>query len=671
VVLLLGPVLAWVLVDDRHGWTTTDILAAVTVGVTISGALAMMLDRRLGQRQAERDTPVVPEGLSRERLEEWRVWLHSAIVEARVEQGGQLDLMVRYGEALDLNVSLADGDSRLPRLSVGGQLLAWSEIKREWDESRGREPGYGKTVAALTLVAHINESDKAGAGVAELFSLADWYLWQAEHRGTRLSDWLAEQLTLTYAPGLPLEVSRQLVAGGLVLPILDGLDEIPTVHQRRVCVDTIDSYTRRAAPHRPFVLTCRAEEYAQLAPDWVSAEQHILLAGLQPDQVNAILDERTVGRTGWDTIRLRHADGNAALRELFRSPLYLAITLQVYRDRDPSELLGLGVREALGRLWDLLLSETADKFQGATVAEVRRWLEFLAVGMRRTSRQRFMLHELYLMDPDRATTRQRFHTILGVVGGLFSGLFSGLFLGLFSGLFSGLFLGLLFGLYFGLPWYQADAPSTQKSVGWRVRVRNAANRTKLIHALFFGLFFGLISVLISGLILGLIAGSAILLLFIVEDIVDEGTEVVEAEPPARFARKRPDAVLVASRNSGLLSWLASVLSIALIFGLLVALFFGLFGLVVGLFLGLVFGLLIGLVNGLDSGLDAWLYHYWLRWRLYTRGLLPRRLPQFLSWCAQPSRGWLRITNAYEFRHRALLDHLAPAPSSPNDEIQDD
>jgi hypothetical protein len=699
VVLLLGPVLAFVLVDHRHGWTTGDILAAVSVAAAISAALAALLDRRLGQRPTERNGLVIPDGLSQERLEGWRVWLRSAIVEARVEQGGQLDQMVRYGEALDLNVSLADGDLRLPRLSVDGRLLAWSEIKREWDESRGRmvilgDPGYGKTVAALTLVAHINERDEPGAVVAELFSLADWYLWQPEHPGARLGDWLAEQLTLTYAPSLPLEVSRQLVAKGLVLPILDGLDEIPTVQQRRVCVDTIDSYTRRADPHRPFVLTCRAEEYVQLAPDWVSAEQHIMLAGLQPDQVNTILNERTVGRSGWDTIRLRHLADDAALRELFRSPLHLAITLQVYRDRDPSELLGLGVKEAIGRLWDLLLSETAGAFQGATVTEVRRWLEFLAAGMRRTDRQRFMLHELYLMDPDRATTRQRFNAILGVVVGLASGLGIGLGLvygfghdyGLILGLSFGLISGLFFGLSFGQPGYPADAPSTWESVGWRVRVRHATSRKNLTEGLvvgltcglIFGLISGLISGLNSGLIVGLITGLTGPPLFIVLYLADAGTEVVDAEPPARFARKRPDAVLVASRNSGLLSGLIATLSVWLITGLISGLIgwfvsglIGRFinGLIIGLIVGSIAGLFIGFICGLLDGLDAWLYHYWLRRRLYTRGLLPRRLPQFLSWCAQPSRGWLRITNAYEFRHRALLDHLAPPSASPKDEIQ--
>jgi hypothetical protein len=719
VVVLLGPLLAWVLVDHRHGWTT-NVFAAVGVGVAISAALAGLLGSQLIQRQAEKDGPVVPGGPSRQRLEKGRVRLRSKVMKERCEEGGQLDQMVRDEEARDLNVSLVDGDSCLPRLRVDRRLLAWSEIKREWDESRGRmvilgDPGYGKTVAALTLVGYINASKKPGAVVAELFSLADWYLWQAEHPSARLGDWLAVQLTLTY--DLPPKVSQQLVAEELVLPILDGLEEIPTVHQRRACVAAINAYTRRATPHRPFVLTCRAEEYNQLAPGWVGAEQHIVLAGLQPDQVNAILEKRAVGRVDWDTIRLRHAAGDARLTELFRSPLYLAVALQVYRDRDPSELLDLGIEEAIGQLWERLLSlsETADAFPGATVTEVRRWLEFIATGMRRTARQRFMLHELYLMDPNRATMERRFDAIVGLIAGLSVGLTSGLVSGLFYGLIAGLVAWLVFGLsaapviglviglvvwlvaslvvgpIFGLfSWrpreflaYLAGSPSTQNAVGWRDRVLHATNRATLVvgvvaglvAGLIIGLTVGLTGGLVVGLFYGLVAGPFFGLGVFVIFIVGEGAELVEAEPPARFTNKRPNAVLIASRNSGLLNWLVVGLVVGmfvgLVFALIAGLFFGLlYGLVAGLFFGLVFGLVFGLHTGLVTGLDAWLYHYWLRWLLYNRGLLPRRLPQFLDWCAEPSRGWLRITNAYEFRHRSLLDHLAPAQSSPtNDEVQ--
>jgi Flp pilus assembly protein TadB len=140
-------------------------------------------------------------------------------------------------------------------------------------------------------------------------------------------------------------------------------------------------------------------------------------------------------------------------------------------------------------------------------------------------------------------------------------------------------------------------------------------------------------------------------------MLSAGTELVAAEPPARFAHERPDAVLVASRNSGL----AVGATAGLFASLPVGLAFGLTeGLSAGLLIGLFFVLVIGLPIGLMFGLDAWLYHYWLRWRLRARGLLPARLPAFLEWCARDERGWLRITDAYEFRHRELLEHLAPS-----------
>lgn len=41
-----------------------------------------------------------------------------------------------------------------------------------------------------------------------------------------------------------------------------------------------------------------------------------------------------------------------------------------------------------------------------------------------------------------------------------------------------------------------------------------------------------------------------------------------------------------------------------------------------------------------------------------QGRLPKRLQPFLEWCALLERGWLPLSDAREFRHRELLDHLA-------------
>lgn len=163
-----------------------------------------------------------------------------------------------------------------------------------------------------------------------------------------------------------------------------------------------------------------------------------------------------------------------------------------------------------------------------------------------------------------------------------------------------------------------------------------------------------------------------------------GSESVMIGSPTRFTNKPPDAVLTASRNSGLIFGFVHGSGAALAVGVVSA--WALAALVdsqeswaqtlnsvlpryvggedgdvyFGLFAGLVAFLLVGWLHGLSNGLDAWLYHHWLRWRLDVHNRLPRHLPQFLSWCADHERQWLRVTNAYECRHRELLEHLAPA-----------
>jgi hypothetical protein len=186
---------------------------------------------------------------------------------------------------------------------------------------------------------------------------------------------------------------------------------------------------------------------------------------------------------------------------------------------------------------------------------------------------------------------------------------------------------------------------------------------ELAGGLMFGLAGGLMFGLTFGLAGGLVGGLAVVLahrlLGVINDLAAAGTAVVGADPPRRFAHARPDAVLTASRRSGLVGGLLGGLAGGLIFGLLGGLAGGLAGGPAGgLAGGLAVGPIAGLAFGLRGGLDAWLYHYFLRGRLRARGVLPVRLPEFLEWCADDERGWLRITDAYEFRHREFLDHLA-------------
>ena len=146
-----------------------------------------------------------------------------------------------------------------------------------------------------------------------------------------------------------------------------------------------------------------------------------------------------------------------------------------------------------------------------------------------------------------------------------------------------------------------------------------------------------------------------------------GTTEVLAEPPRQLVGRGPMAAIAAARNRALamgLSW-------------------GLFTLVIA---ALVTPLVWQIGTSEDHWLTVaglavavaftaafvestpWLYYHWLRRRLAREGLIPRDLRGFLDWCAEPGRGWLRASDAYEFRHRELLEHLAYGRRTPDEAL---
>jgi hypothetical protein len=93
--------------------------------------------------------------------------------------------------------------------------------------------------------------------------------------------------------------------------------------------------------------------------------------------------------------------------------------------------------------------------------------------------------------------------------------------------------------------------------------RRSAVSTRAAHDAPRNVVVGVLVALVFGLLVGSLPGLALALLIALVSMVETGTEVVGGEPPARFAHARPEAVLVASRNSGLILGLTCGLAVLL------------------------------------------------------------------------------------------------------------
>jgi hypothetical protein len=641
------------------------------LSATLGGLAIAICGTYLVQWRAERNEPAGTD-VAMDRRQAWRRDLRIAVLAHRVRAGSQLDQMLGEASALNLRTvsfELTEGHDHAPRIHFRGGAVPFGEVVAEWARARCRlvitaDPGYGKTVAALTLLSHINGADDAkDKPLAELFPLVEWYRWHLDHADRQLADWLAAQLATNYQ--IPGAAAQDLVGHDLIIPLLDGLDEVPEGY-RQQCMDAIDAHSGRTGPFRPFVLTCRTQEYRDLAPRWVGADQQVGFIGLDASEISGVLSARTLGRPGWSVIRQDVEAGNQKLLHLLRSPLRLSIVLQAYSTRDPGELLRLPDVAAESRIWDLLLGNDTDAKPGGMHDHAYSALAFLAARMQLLSVQQFRLHELYFYEPDRLSVFRRFRNSIGWSLGLAVALIAGVADAFDNGLgnghvgfgiLNGVIDGVLFGLIFGL----VSRGITREAVVVRLPVALALRRTRIWAAV--GVCWGLLAGLsgagdvmpqhvlanpvANAVVRGVITATVYAVILGVIGFVFASSSSRSSSPPAALTARAPGAILAAAGYR----WLLMAAGGAVI------------GAVLGRSTGgwvaaIIVGLLAATLCGMLGGLGTWLYHYHLRWLLARKGLLPRRLPGFLDWCAEPKRSWLRVTDGYEFRHRELLDHLA-------------
>lgn len=150
------------------------------------------------------------------------------------------------------------------------------------------DPGTGKTTLAVLLVRELLRRYEPDLPVPLLVSMSDWRPGEEPVR-----DWLARRLGETYpalrAADFGPGVARAMVAQGRVLPVLDGLDELPAP----VRPDALAALNAALTADEALILTCRTAEY-QTA---ITAPGGAALVGgavfepdpLRPGDVNAYL----------------------------------------------------------------------------------------------------------------------------------------------------------------------------------------------------------------------------------------------------------------------------------------------------------------------------------------------------------------------------------------------
>jgi hypothetical protein len=257
------------------------------------------------------------------------------------------------------------------------------------------EPGTGKTILMVRLVLELLARRAAGGPVPLLVSTASWNPADQD-----LVSWLGGQLLIDY-PSLadtpaagPKEATQAtaLLASGLILPVLDGLDEIPE-QLRSSALSRINDALR---PGEQVVVTCRSSEYRNAVRPQSGAGVMLHAAAaveLRPLDADAVRDYLCndagdrVAQARWDPV-LAVLGTEAPAGQALRTPLMVGLARDIYNPRpgelvgtlrNPAELCGQPDRIAVeALLFDAFIPAAYrdDSAGGRKAAE--DWLRFLA-----------------------------------------------------------------------------------------------------------------------------------------------------------------------------------------------------------------------------------------------------------------------------------------------------
>ena len=208
------------------------------------------------------------------------------------------------------------------------------------------EPGAGKTMLMVRLVLDLLARRAEGGPVPFLASVASWNPAVQDLRGWLVAQLLIDHPALAEPPPTDRTEPTQaaaLLASGLILPILDGLDEIPE-EVRGAAISRINDALR---PGEQVVVTCRTQQYRDAVRPESGVEVTLRAAAavqLRPLDADAVRDylcddaAGPVAKARWEPV-LAVLGTEAPAGQALSTPLMVGLARAIYNPR-PGELAG-------------------------------------------------------------------------------------------------------------------------------------------------------------------------------------------------------------------------------------------------------------------------------------------------------------------------------------------
>lgn len=569
--------------------------------------------------------------------------------------------------------------SNHPRLIVeGARTFAnfTGDIAKLADDFRALEcqrliilggPGTGKTVLAVQLLMKLLETRQLGEPVPVLLSAARWNTKQS------VLDWLAECLDQDYpalhGAGLPPDTPRKLVAHGAVLPVLDGLDELPPESLAKILAPL------KCAEFEQLIVTCHTAPFAaavkevgDVLSEAAVIEPQLIASCVAADHLEACFSAPPPHP--WprilDDLRRGAAPALAKVCSISRGLWLVRETYVEPREKpDPGTLLNLGsLRDpsALNaHLHDQLIPAVVNAcpsncneallfrpHSSWPAGDIRRWLTYLCHLLTLPGED---THDVAWWHLARYAPTRLVRLAVGLVCGLVVGIGIGVIIT--APVVWAAAIGIVYALVITLvtgSWFEESPGYANLQLRGRVSL--------LIRYLGHGLIAGLVGALVGWFISGRQPGDA-LKIGLISGLGYEfavGLIAWVEDPTGTTMARSPRSTWQDDRNLTLIR-MASGLAIGLMAGI-IGLYAGL-GPVAPLVGGLVFALLFGLMLGNHH---AWLAYSLTIPHLATTGRLPRRAMDFFDDAYR-----LRLLRTegpfYQFRDTELQKHLSPFPTA--------